>query len=132
MALRISGYFCVSMRARPMWRTLGINSSVSVLGEAKCWIRWKSMSLVAAKNKHNVLDARIEHGRITFAPQSPVDQGIAEGHRLRNAPAAMHEAFRKQAEFLLTDLRHPSLQAKKYGAIRTTCSILRSTRPWRD
>jgi len=54
------------------------------------------MSLVAVKNKYqvvipqkvreqiglnvgDVLDAKIERGKITLTPRSPVDQGIAEG-----------------------------------------------------
>ena len=35
--------------------------------------------------------------------------------RLRQAPAAVQRAFWKQAEFLVSDMRHPSLRAKKYA-----------------
>ncbi|MBI4490961.1 MAG: hypothetical protein HY694_17900 [Deltaproteobacteria bacterium] len=34
------------------------------------------------------------------------------------APANMQRAFLKQARFLLQDLRHPSLRAKKYDKTR--------------
>jgi plasmid maintenance system killer protein len=33
---------------------------------------------------------------------------------LENAPAAVRKAMYKQVRFLAADLRHPSLQAKKY------------------
>lgn len=42
-------------------------------------------------------------------------------HFLRNyfkAPKAVQKAFDKQSEFLLQDLHHPSLHAKKYDESR--------------
>jgi mRNA-degrading endonuclease RelE of RelBE toxin-antitoxin system len=36
----------------------------------------------------------------------------------RKAPAAIQRAFEKQSLLLLTDLRHPSLHAKKYDQSR--------------
>jgi hypothetical protein len=35
-----------------------------------------------------------------------------------NAPPAIKRAFLKQVAFLLDDIRHPSLRAKKYDAER--------------
>ena len=33
---------------------------------------------------------------------------------LRDAPSPVQQAFLKQSQFLLRDIRHPSLRAKKY------------------
>jgi len=33
-------------------------------------------------------------------------------------PRAVHKAFRKQVKYLLGDIRHPSLRAKKYDEAR--------------
>lgn len=44
------------------------------------------------------------------------------------APIAIKRAFIKQATFLLEDIRHPSLRAKKYDAARWQVRI---TREWR-
>jgi hypothetical protein len=44
------------------------------------------------------------------------------------APAAIKRAFVKQLTFLLADLRHPSLRAKKYDAVRWQARV---TRDWR-
>ena len=46
----------------------------------------------------------------------------------RDAPAAIKRAFDKQLAFLLADLRHPSLGAKKYDAERWQARV---TRDWR-
>jgi hypothetical protein len=45
-----------------------------------------------------------------------------------NAPPAIKRAFLKQVAFLLDDLRHPSLRAKKYDAQRWQARV---TRDWR-
>lgn len=37
---------------------------------------------------------------------------------LRDAPLVIHKAFKKQLRFLVRDLRHPSLRAKKYDEDR--------------
>jgi plasmid maintenance system killer protein len=37
---------------------------------------------------------------------------------IADAPAAVRKAFHKQLSFLERDLRHPSLQAKKYDEAR--------------
>ncbi len=37
---------------------------------------------------------------------------------LRDAPLAVRKAFNKQLRFLVRDLRHPSLRAKKYDESR--------------
>lgn len=44
------------------------------------------------------------------------------------APPAMKRAFLKQVAFLLDDIRHPSLRAKKYDAERWQARV---TRDWR-
>ena len=44
------------------------------------------------------------------------------------APADIQRAFLKQAGFLLADLQHPSLRAKKYDAVRWQARV---TRDWR-
>jgi hypothetical protein len=44
------------------------------------------------------------------------------------APAAIKRAFFKQAAFLLGDIRHPSLRAKKYDGERWQARV---TRDWR-
>jgi mRNA-degrading endonuclease RelE of RelBE toxin-antitoxin system len=49
---------------------------------------------------------------------------------LRNAPAAVKKAFRKQSELLLANPRHPSLQVKKYGGFDDVWQA-RVTRDWR-
>lgn len=49
---------------------------------------------------------------------------------LRSAPVAVQRAFWKQAELLLVNLRHPSLQAKKYGGSQEVWQA-RATRDWR-
>ena len=46
----------------------------------------------------------------------------------QDAPAAIKRAFDKQLSFLLENLRHPSLRAKKYDAERWQARI---TRDWR-
>lgn len=46
------------------------------------------------------------------------------------APTPIRRAFDKQATFLLSNLRHPSLQAKKYDESRNTWQA-RVTRDWR-
>ena len=46
------------------------------------------------------------------------------------APAAIQRAFRKQLAFLLRDLRHPSLRAKKYDDVGGIWQA-RVTRSWR-
>ena len=50
--------------------------------------------------------------------------------QLSKAPAEIQKAFRKQVAFLLHDLRHPSLHAKKYdeGANRWQARV---TLDWR-
>ena len=45
-----------------------------------------------------------------------------------NAPPAIKRAFLKQVAFLLDDIRHPSLRAKKYDAERWQARV---TRDWR-
>jgi hypothetical protein len=45
-----------------------------------------------------------------------------------NAPPAIKRAFLKQAAFLLDNIRHPSLRAKKYDADRWQARV---TRDWR-
>jgi hypothetical protein len=45
-----------------------------------------------------------------------------------NAPPAIKRAFLKQVAFLLADIRHPSLRAKKYDAERWQARV---TRDWR-
>jgi hypothetical protein len=45
-----------------------------------------------------------------------------------DAPAAIKRAFDKQLAFLLTNLRHPSLRAKKYDEERWQARV---TRDWR-
>lgn len=49
---------------------------------------------------------------------------------LRGAPVPVQRAFWKQAHFLLQDLRHPSLRAKKYDERRDIWQA-RVTRDWR-
>jgi mRNA-degrading endonuclease RelE of RelBE toxin-antitoxin system len=44
------------------------------------------------------------------------------------APAVIKRAFDKQLAFLLVNLRHPSLRAKKYDAERWQARV---TRDWR-
>jgi hypothetical protein len=44
------------------------------------------------------------------------------------APADIQRAFLKQASFLLADLQHPSLRAKKYDTVRWQARV---TRDWR-
>ena len=46
------------------------------------------------------------------------------------APPAIQRAFEKQLGYLLRDLRHPSLRAKKYDAARGIWQA-RVTRDWR-
>jgi hypothetical protein len=46
------------------------------------------------------------------------------------APASVQRTFRKQLGFLLRDLRHPSLQAKKYDEARGVWQA-RVTLSWR-
>ncbi len=46
------------------------------------------------------------------------------------APPDVQRAFRKQLGFLLANLRHPSLQAKKYDEARGLWQA-RVTRSWR-
>jgi mRNA-degrading endonuclease RelE of RelBE toxin-antitoxin system len=38
---------------------------------------------------------------------------------LNNLPSSIRKAFYKQARFLLRDLRHPSLRAKKFNEADT-------------
>ena len=45
-----------------------------------------------------------------------------------NTPAAIQRAFLKQVNFLLADIRHPSLRAKKYDELRWQARV---TRDWR-
>ena len=40
---------------------------------------------------------------------------------LEDAPAAVRKAFYKQIGFLVQDLHHPSLRAKKYDAVKDVC-----------
>jgi mRNA interferase RelE/StbE len=47
-----------------------------------------------------------------------------------NAPPAIKRAFLKQAAFLLDDIRHPSLRAKKYDEAKDVWQA-RVTRDWR-
>ena len=49
---------------------------------------------------------------------------------LAEAPAPIRKAFYKQAGFLLQDLHHPSLHAKKYGGLEDTWQA-RVTLSWR-
>jgi mRNA-degrading endonuclease RelE of RelBE toxin-antitoxin system len=49
---------------------------------------------------------------------------------LATAPLAVQRAFEKQLTFLLENLRHPSLQAKKYDEARGIWQA-RVTRSWR-
>ena len=49
---------------------------------------------------------------------------------LEDAPAAVRKAFFKQVGFLLRDLHHPSLRAKKYDASRNVWQG-RVNRDWR-
>lgn len=49
---------------------------------------------------------------------------------LEDAPPHIRKAFYKQASFLLEDLRHPSLRAKKYDESRNIWQA-RVTRDWR-
>ena len=44
------------------------------------------------------------------------------------APADIQRAFLKQASFLLADLQHPSLRAKKYDVVRWQARV---TSDWR-
>jgi len=46
------------------------------------------------------------------------------------APSDIRRAFRKQIKFLLQDLRHPSLRAKKYDRTNDIWQA-RITRGWR-
>ncbi|MBI3799026.1 MAG: hypothetical protein HY268_18940 [Deltaproteobacteria bacterium] len=46
------------------------------------------------------------------------------------APASIRRAFDKQAAFLSQNLRHPSLQAKKYDEARNIWQA-RVTKDWR-
>ena len=47
-----------------------------------------------------------------------------------NAPDPVQKAFDKQARFLLENIRHPSLQAKKYDEANDIWQA-RVTRDWR-
>ena len=49
---------------------------------------------------------------------------------IAGAPPNIQHAFEKQLRFLLRDLRHPSLQAKKYDEARGIWQA-RVTRAWR-
>jgi len=49
---------------------------------------------------------------------------------LEDAPPNIQKAFYKQAKFLLENLRHPSLKAKKYDEARDIWQA-RVTRDWR-
>lgn len=49
---------------------------------------------------------------------------------LMDAPASVQRAFEKQLRFLASDLRHPSLRAKKYNESRDRWQA-RVTRDWR-
>jgi plasmid maintenance system killer protein len=49
---------------------------------------------------------------------------------LRKAPAAVQRAFWKQLEFLVSNLNHPSLHAKKYGGAEDLWQA-RVNRAWR-
>ena len=49
---------------------------------------------------------------------------------LNNLPAALRKAFYKQAGFLVQNLRHPSLHAKKYNEAEDKWQA-RMTRSWR-
>lgn len=44
------------------------------------------------------------------------------------APTAIKQAFLKQAAFLLKDIRHPSLRAKKYDETRWQARVTRDRR----
>lgn len=50
--------------------------------------------------------------------------------RFNDAPPEIQRAFDKQAQFLLADLHHPSLHAKKYDESRDIWQG-RVTRDWR-
>ncbi len=47
-----------------------------------------------------------------------------------DAPPRVRSAFSKQADFLLRDIRHPSLRAKKYDEANGIWQA-RATRSWR-
>ncbi len=47
-----------------------------------------------------------------------------------DAPTATQKAFKKQAQFLLQNLQHPSLRAKKYDEANDIWQA-RVTRDWR-
>ena len=49
---------------------------------------------------------------------------------LEKAPAQVRKAFYKQAAFLIQDLTHPSLHAKKYSEAKDVWQA-RVTRGWR-
>ncbi|HXF41856.1 MAG TPA: type II toxin-antitoxin system RelE/ParE family toxin [Blastocatellia bacterium] len=49
---------------------------------------------------------------------------------LEDAPPQIRKGFYKQVRFLLEDLRHPSLRAKKYDESRNIWQA-RVTRDWR-
>lgn len=49
---------------------------------------------------------------------------------LENAPASVQKSFYKQVKFLLVDIRHPSLHAKKYNEVKGIWQA-RVTRDWR-
>ena len=49
---------------------------------------------------------------------------------LENAPLSVQQAFNKQVRLLLDNLRHPSLQAKKYDKVNDIWQA-RVTRDWR-
>ncbi|MBI4086409.1 hypothetical protein HY416_00290 [Candidatus Kaiserbacteria bacterium] len=49
-------------------------------------------------------------------------------HSYAKAPRAIKQAFLKQAAFLVRDIRHPSLRAKRYDNIRWQARV---TRDWR-
>ncbi len=49
---------------------------------------------------------------------------------LEDAPLPIQKAFYKQAQFLLQNLRHPSLHAKKYDEAMNVWQA-RVTRDWR-
>ena len=58
-------------------------------------------------------------------------QAITTGRFVRSfvrAPATTKRAFLKQLDFLLADLRYPSLHAKKYDSVRWQARV---TRNWR-
>ncbi len=49
---------------------------------------------------------------------------------LQNAPPHIQKAFYKQSQFLLENLRHPSLRTKKYDEARAVWQA-RVTHDWR-